>query len=87
MKTNQIEKLNVSRIGEPSQTRSVPGRVVHDSRGNAKWDWAVSTAVLAKKTIAELMNTLEVPTLAIESEREIAAGRAGDPYNRMGRRF
>jgi hypothetical protein len=31
------------------------------------------------------MNTLDVPSLAIDGELELA-GPAGDPYNRCGRR-
>jgi len=85
MKTNHVETLRLCEIGEQPTALPVGGRVVHDVRGNARWDWAVSTGVLAKKTVAELMNTLDVPTLAIEGELELA-GPAGDPYNRCGRR-
>ena len=69
MKTNNVETLN--------------GRVIHDGRGNARWDWAVSTAVLAKKTVADLISTLDVPALAIAGDPAGAA--AGDPYNSCGR--
>jgi hypothetical protein len=73
---------------DKAQTRgSAPlGRVIHDVRGNAKWDWAVSTGVLATKTVAELINTLDVPALSVEQEVE-ARGAWGDPYNSAGRRF
>ena len=59
------------------------GRVIHDSRGNAVWDWALATGVLAKATTAELLQTLTHPlprelTLAAEAH----ANSAGDPYNR-----
>ena len=63
---------------------TVSGRVIHDGRGNARWDWAVSTAVLAKKTVADLISTLDVPALAIAGDREAAAA-ADDPYNSCGR--
>jgi len=69
MKTNNVETLN--------------GRVIHDGRGNARWDWAVSTAVLAKKTVADLISTLDVPALAIAGDP--AGAVAGDPYNSCGR--
>ena len=85
MKTNQIETLRLCEVGEQSTARDPGGRVIHDGRGNARWDWAVSTGVLATKTVAELMNTLDVPSLAIEGELELA-GPTGDPYNRCGRR-
>lgn len=86
MNANKIEALRLAMVGEPHARRSAGGRVIHDMRGNAKWDWAVSTGVLATKTVAELMNTLDVPTLSVETEGELT-GERGDPYNRSGRRF
>ena len=83
MKTNQIETLRLCEVGEQPMVRAPGGRVTHDVRGNARWDWAVSTGVLATKTVADLMSTLDVPTLAVEGE---VAGLTGDPYNRCGRR-
>ena len=85
MKMNQIETLRLCEVGEQPSARVHVGRVIHDGRGNARWDWAVSTGVLATKTVADLMNTLDVPSLAIDGELELA-GPAGDPYNRCGRR-
>jgi hypothetical protein len=59
------------------------GRVVHDPRGNAVWDWAIATGVLAKKTVGELISTLHAPdSLKLESEAPSAQEFAGDPYNR-----
>jgi hypothetical protein len=83
MKMNQVETLSLCEIGEQPMARAPGGRVIHDVRGNALWDWAVSTGVLAKKTVAELMNTLDVPALALDGE---LAGPAGDPYTSCGRR-
>ena len=85
MKTNQIETLRLCEVGEQHMVRSAGGRVTHDVRGNAKWDWAVSTAVLAKKSVAELMNTLDVPALTVDGGLATEE-RTGDPYNRCGRR-
>jgi ornithine cyclodeaminase/alanine dehydrogenase-like protein (mu-crystallin family) len=68
MKRNQIETLKLRTLSEPHDVRA-PGRVVHDIRGNAVWDWAVSTAVLANKTVAELVMTLDVPSLALGAAR------------------
>lgn len=84
MKTNHVETLRLCEIGEQPAAHPIGGRVIHDVRGNARWDWAVSTGVLAKKTIAELMRTLDVPALALDGDVE--AGRASDPYNSCGRR-
>lgn len=86
MNANKVEALRFAVVGEHHVGLTPGGRVIHDVRGNAKWDWAVSTGVLAKKTVAELMNTLDVPTLSVEKEREVS-GEWGDPYNSSGRRF
>ena len=59
------------------------GRVKHDSRGNAVWDWGVATGVFARIESADLLHMLENPTLALEGERAVPTGDwAGDPYNR-----
>jgi hypothetical protein len=59
------------------------GRVVHDSRGNAVWQWGVATGVFARIKSAELLNMLEHPSLALEGEATLNEGEwAGDPYNR-----
>lgn len=63
------------------------GRVTHDSRGNAVWDWAIATGVLATATIDDLLHTLAAPELvSLELEPAPATRFAGDPYNRsLGR--
>jgi hypothetical protein len=86
MKTNTIKAFRLSEVSEHHVGLTPGGRVIHDVRGNAKWDWAVSTAVLAKKSVAELITTLDVPALRIDGEIGVAEERAGDPYNRCGRR-
>lgn len=59
------------------------GKVVHDSRGNAIWQWGVATGVFARIKSTELLNMLEDPTLSLEGEAHLTAGEwAGDPYNR-----
>jgi hypothetical protein len=60
-----------------------PGRVTHDSRGNAVWDWAIATGVLATATIDDLLHTLTAPArVTLELESAPATRFAGDPYNR-----
>ena len=63
------------------------GKVTHDSRGNAVWDWDIATGVLARKSVAELISSLDAPeVLALENEPEQAIGDwSGDPYNRTAR--
>jgi hypothetical protein len=73
-------KLVGSRPAEPRQ-----GKVKHDSRGNAVWDWAIDTNVLSKKSSTELLKSLEEPQLTLEGETDIATAWQGDPYNRSAR--
>jgi hypothetical protein len=58
------------------------GKVIHDARGNAVWDWAVATGVLAGAKSAELLRMLDDPALALEGECALDHDWAGDPYNR-----
>jgi len=64
-------------------TKRLSGKVVHDSRGTAVWNWDVATGVLAKKTVAELITTLDTPgVLGLEKDGTAPRDWAGDPYNR-----
>ena len=60
------------------------GRVKHDSRGNAVYDWGVSTGIFAGIKSAELLSMLENPTLTLEGDPGYTSTGdwAGDPYNR-----
>jgi hypothetical protein len=63
--------------------RGSTGKIKHDSRGNAIWEWGVATGVFARIKTTELLTMLENPTLALEGECQLAAGEwSGDPYNR-----
>jgi len=66
--------------------KRLSGRVVHDSRGTAVWDWDVATGVLAQKTVAELITTLDAPgALGLEADVRPSQDWSGDPYNRHTR--
>jgi hypothetical protein len=73
-----------SGVASDSETREAArgGKVVHDLRGNAIWDWAVASGVLAGTKAAELLRMLDNPMLSIEGECELVGEWAGDPYNR-----
>ena len=65
------------------------GRVVHDSRGNAVWDWVKETSRVAIESTSRLLRKLEVPELQVEDEKDqelrIESDRdpsgGYDPYN------
>lgn len=64
------------------------GRVVHDERGNAVWDWLKDTARIAIDSTSRLLKRLEVPELKVEDthEQELRiesdrdSGGGYDPY-------
>jgi hypothetical protein len=67
------------------------GRVVHDERGNAVWDWVKDTTRIAIDSTSRLLKKLETPELKmeerkdeelrIESERDSGGGY--DPYQKI----
>jgi len=61
------------------------GKITHDSRGNAVWDWDIATGVLARKSVAELITSLEPGSLSLDGEPDRQNDWAGDPYNRTVR--
>jgi hypothetical protein len=61
------------------------GRITHDSRGNAVWDWDIATGVLARKSVAELITSLEPGALSLDGEPDRQNDWSGDPYNRTVR--
>jgi hypothetical protein len=69
------------------------GRVRHDERGMAVWDWAVATGEFAMLSATHAMKKLSIealkidepdsPKLAIKPQgRDVGGG--GDPYNQRG---
>ena len=68
------------------------GRVRHDDRGMAVWDWAVATGEFATLSATNAMKKLEIGELQIEETtrartlqpqgRDVGGG--GDPYNQRG---
>jgi hypothetical protein len=83
------DTANVPRAGErPS------GRVRHDERGMAVWDWAVATGEFATLSATRAMKKLQVADLQIDETQkkpELSLEKAGrdqgggfDPYNGLG---
>jgi hypothetical protein len=75
---------------KPAPTPEGPrtGRVVHDARGNAVWDWMKETGRIAIESTSRLLRKLEMPELKVEEtkdeelrlESERDAGGGYDPY-------
>ena len=75
----------------PAQTANkAPGRIVHDDRGNAVWDWVVETGRIFIGNTSRLLKRLESPELKIEGEADQGlsiesdrdSGGGYDPYGR-----
>ena len=78
--------------GSPGGDRNAPpgssGRVVHDSRGNAVWQWVKDTGRHALESTSALLKKLELPDLKVEDhkdnelrlEDDVDAGGGYDPY-------
>lgn len=78
-----------SAAGDKSASPGSGGRVVHDSRGNAVWQWVKDTSRHALESTSALLKKLEVPELEVEDhgksnelrlEDDVDAGGGYDPY-------
>jgi hypothetical protein len=75
----------VSARTEPAP-QATKGKVVHDERGNAVWDWAIETDVLTRTSATGLLRALsDHQSLALEADADKPASWSGDPYNRSSR--
>lgn len=80
-----------SRAPQPAAPREpvTSGRVRHDERGNAVWDWIKDTGRHALESTSRLLKKLETPQLKVEGKEEEELriqsdrdpGRGYDPYN------
>jgi hypothetical protein len=58
------------------------GKVVHDSRGNARWDLGLDTARVKKLTTSQLLKKLDVEELSLLDEPPARSKPGGgfEPY-------
>jgi hypothetical protein len=84
MPTTRLNKLTLVKPAEGNvPNTATQGRVTHDSRGNAVWHWDIDTGVLSRKSVSELLMTLDAPgALTLDAEIERQRDWSGDPYNR-----
>jgi hypothetical protein len=74
-----------------AQPEAKTGKVVHDERGNALWDWLKQTGRNAIESTTRMLRRLETPELKVEQTHEeelriqpdsdSCAGGGYDPYN------
>jgi hypothetical protein len=95
MEVDAAVKAAITRDRESTNAPSggPAGKVRHDARGHAVWDWAVATGEFATLSTTRALKKLEVADLQIEEHKPAplkleATGRdkAGgfDPYNQRG---
>lgn len=74
----------------PAAPPATTGKVVHDDRGNAVWDWLKQTGRNAIESTTRMLRKLESPELKVEQpdEEELriqpdssSQGGGYDPYN------
>jgi hypothetical protein len=84
MHTQRLKKLTLVKPADgPAADRAPQGRVTHDARGTAVWHWDIDTGVLSRKSVGELLTSLDAPgALALDAEIERQSDWSGDPYNR-----
>jgi hypothetical protein len=77
------------RSSVPGTSQDPRGRIVHDERGNAVWDWLKETSRLAIESTSRLLRKLELPELKVEDKKDEElrlesdrdSGGGYDPYN------
>jgi len=78
-----------ARTSSPAREATPSGRVRHDERGNAVWDWIKETGRHALESTSRLLRKLEAPQLEVEDKQEEELrlqsdrdpGGGYDPYN------
>ena len=76
---------------DQTQPQGKTGKVVHDERGNAVWDWLKQTGRNAIESTTRMLRKLETPELEVEQPHEeelriqpdsgSCSGGGYDPYN------
>jgi hypothetical protein len=71
-----------------ASSEGVTGKVTHDERGNAVWDWVKNTGRHAVESTSRLLRKLELPELKFEDAKDEelriapdATSSGYDPYN------
>jgi hypothetical protein len=68
----------------PSKKDGAPqaGRIVHDSRGNAVWNWAQGGDPNSTATTSKMLRKLDLGNLRVEGEDAQPAEQQADPKKR-----
>jgi hypothetical protein len=72
---------------DPPQPPAQTGKVVHDERGNAVWDWLKQTGRNAIESTTRMLRRLETPELEVEQPHEEELRIQPDSGILVSRRF
>jgi hypothetical protein len=84
-----VPGVSPARAGQPAAAPRPSGKVVHDDRGNAVWEFIAQTSRICIEATSRLLKKLETPELKIEDTQdkelrvmpEPGKGAGYDPYN------
>jgi hypothetical protein len=79
--------------GTPADPKAPAGRIVHDERGNAVWNWSTGNSRIAIGSTSQMLKQLDLTNLRVEDEapsadepevkrRGSGYGPGYDPYDR-----
>jgi hypothetical protein len=75
--------LSKSHKGKPPEPKPLVGAVRHDTRGNAVWQWAATTARHAVASTSQLLRRLDASSLKLEEldENKPSKHTGFNPYD------
>ena len=82
---NKPPKDDQSESSLPAEKKS--GRVTFDARGNAVWEWAMSTGIFGRDVDSERLKKLEAPDLQIAEEQPQKGKTFGTSVDQRGPGF
>jgi hypothetical protein len=71
---------------EPKVPTAPAGRIAHDGRGNAVWQWGQGTGQNPMDSTSKMLKQLEVPGLSLLDESTTADPMAADPQLALKRK-
>jgi hypothetical protein len=88
-----IDPRSSASVPAPADPKAPAGRIVHDERGNAVWNWSTGNSRIAIGSTSQMLKKLDLTNLRIEDEapagnepevkrRGSGYGPGYDPYDR-----
>lgn len=82
--SSNLQSGRSAAANEMSELTSSTGRIRHDLRGNAVWDWNIDANELDTTTTTGLLRALVgLDSMTLAGSHDAEREWSGDPYNRM----